>query len=31
MVFRLRDGQIARMEIYVTAGEALAAVGLEDG
>jgi ketosteroid isomerase-like protein len=30
MVFRLRDGQIARMEIYVTAGEALKAVGVEE-
>jgi ketosteroid isomerase-like protein len=29
MVFRLRDGQIARMEVYTTVAQALEAVGLE--
>jgi ketosteroid isomerase-like protein len=28
MVFRLRDGQIARMEVYTTVAEALEAAGL---
>jgi ketosteroid isomerase-like protein len=30
MVFRIRDGQIARMEVYTTVAQALEAAGLRD-